>query len=85
MIDYAKKIEDALVRGEWTTVAATAEAWACAVGLTRDPRPYFALNVVQLISGEYGAAWQTAARALQEPADIEVIKGWVDRLLKEHP
>ena len=85
MIDYAKKIEEALVRGEWTTVSATAEAWACAVGLNRDPRPYFALNVVQLIRGEYGAAWQTHARALQEPADIDIVKSWVDALLKEQP
>jgi hypothetical protein len=85
MIDYAKKIEEALIRGEWTIVSATAEAWACAVGLNRDPRPYFALNVVQLIRGEYGAAWQTHARALQEPADIEVVKNWVDCLLKEQP
>src|SRR5688500_11726619 len=85
MIDYAKKIEEALVRVEWTSVAATAEAWVCAVGFNRDPRPYFALNVVQLIRGEFGAAWQTHARALQEPADIEVVKNWVESLLKEHP
>lgn len=85
MSDYAKKIEDALVRGEWATVAATAEAWVCAAGLNRDPRPYFALNVVQLTRGEFGAAWQTHARALQEPADIEAVKGWIDRLLKEYP
>ncbi len=78
MIDYAKKIEGALVRGEWTAVAVTAEAWICAVGVNHDPRPYFALNVVQLIKGEFGAAWQTHARALQEAADIEAIKNWVD-------
>src|SRR3712207_9530969 len=83
MVDYAKTIEEAVVRGEWSTVASTAEAWVCAVGFKQDPRPYFALNVVQLIRGEFGAAWQTHARSLQEPADIETIKVWVDSRSEE--
>ena len=85
MIDYAKKIEEAIIQGEWTTVSDTAEAWVCAAGLKHDPRPYFALNVVQLLRGEFGAAWHTHERSLQDAAHIDAVKGWVDALVTDHP
>ena len=85
MIDYAKKIEEAIIQGEWTTVSDTAEAWVCAAGLKHDPRPYFALNVVQLLGVNIGAAWQTHERSLQDAAHIEAVKGWVDALVTDHP
>jgi tetratricopeptide (TPR) repeat protein len=50
-----------------------------------DPRPHFAMNVAHLIRGEFGEAWKTHARALQESGDIESVRGWIDSLLHTHP
>ncbi len=84
-MDYVDLIQDAIVRGDWSAVFDRAMAWARALGPVRDPRPYFALNVVHLIRGEFAAAWKTHARSLQEAEDIEKIRVWTDGMLKAHP
>ncbi|MEK6619006.1 MAG: hypothetical protein AABY90_09955, partial [Nitrospirota bacterium] len=86
-MDYAKLIQDAIVRGDWSSVFKEATAWAEDLMRTshKDPRPHFALNVVHLIRGEVREAWKTHASSLQEADDIEKVRAWTEAMLKEHP
>jgi len=65
MEPYKQRIEDAMVRAEWAALIEPAEAWIHSLGGEHDPRPHFALNTVQLVRGEFGAAWETHAHCLQ--------------------
>src|SRR5689334_19900766 len=84
MEPYKERIEDAMVRAEWEAIIEPAEAWIHSLGGERDPRPHFALNTVQLVRGEFGAAWKTHAHCLQEEHDIGVVRAWTDDMLHRH-
>ena len=68
---------------EWEQAAREALAWA----LVRNQRigilDHFALNVVQLIKGQFAEAWSSRALA-QEPDDIAQVKSWLDGLVARH-
>jgi tetratricopeptide (TPR) repeat protein len=85
--DYQEQIESALLAGDWERLARDAAGWARAVESagTRDARPFFALNVIHLLRGEFAEAWKTHARALQEPEDIETVRNWVHSLPERQP
>ena len=80
MPDYQAQCESALLEGQWDAAEKDALAWARHLppGMTKDPRPHFARNVVQLIRGQFAEAWQTHACCLQEPDDIVQVRQWVE-------
>jgi hypothetical protein len=84
MEPFKERIEAAIVRAEWGALTEPAKAWIQSLGGTHDPRPYFALNTVQLVGGEFAAAWKTHALCLQEEHDIGVVRAWTDDLLQRH-
>ncbi|HEX2055038.1 MAG TPA: tetratricopeptide repeat protein, partial [Nitrospiraceae bacterium] len=87
MSDFEERIEAALVAGEWDTAFDAASAWAVALerSADRNSRPFFALNVVHLIRGEFAAAWKMHAKGLEDPGDIEQVKIWVEGIRDRHP
>ena len=65
MNDFEPRIEGALVAGDWAAVLEAASAWALALerSSARNSRPFFALNVVHLIRGEFADAWKMHGKA----------------------
>jgi len=63
MSQYQTTCEAALLSGAWERAAEEALAWARHPEPTgsRDPRPHFVLNVVQLIKGQFAEAWTSHA------------------------
>ena len=76
-------IEQAIVKGDWEAVAQAAGRWSQQE--EAGPTPFFALNVVSLMKGEFARVWQMYAKSLQEEADREIVREWVDRLSRTHP
>ncbi len=87
MSQHQTTCEAALLSGAWEQAAETALAWARHPEPTgsRDPRPHFVLNVVQLIKGQFAEAWASHALSLQEADDIARVKVWVEGLVAGHP
>ena len=79
MPDYQARCESALLEGRWDAAEQEALTWASHLpaGMTKDPRPHFARNVVQLIRGQFAEAWKTHAHCLQETDDITQVRVWV--------
>jgi len=86
MTEHQISCEAALLNGDWEQAAREALAWARQRTSSdgRDPRPHFALNVVQLIKGQFAEAWSSHALSLQEPDDIAQVKSWLDELVARH-
>ena len=76
MNPFHHDIEAALLAGDWGRLERDARAWVRAVESTgeKDPRPYFALNILHLIRGNFPAAWKLHAQALQEADDIALLR-----------
>src|SRR6476660_7071986 len=86
MSQYRTTCEAALLSGAWEQAVEAALAWArhpASTG-TRDPRPHFVLNVVQLIKGQFAEAWTRHAMSLQEPGDIAQVTRWLEGLVAGH-
>ena len=86
MSEHQTTCEAALLSGDWDRAAQDALTWArhpASTG-TRDPRPHFVLNVVQLIKGQFAEAWTSHAMSLQEPGDIAQVKSWLEGLVAGH-
>src|SRR5579884_2865482 len=81
---FLLEAEQAILGSDWAGLETAAHGWLSRVTSGSDPRPHFALNVVQLIKADFGAAWQTHAKCLQEAADIEAVRTWVEGLLQQH-
>ena len=90
MDNYAERVRDAVLAGDWPSVFREATAWVEDIsrgpegGSLRDPRAHFALNVVHLIKGEFGKAWKLSATSLQEASDIEQVRDWTEAILAQH-
>src|SRR6188472_1058155 len=86
MSEHQSSCEAALVSGAWNRAAEEALVWARhpESSGSRDPRPHFVLNVVQLIKGQFAEAWTSHALSLQEADDITRVKLWVEELVAGH-
>src|SRR4051812_9239083 len=80
MTDYQAQCEAALLEGQWNQAQLAALAWIRhpSIGVDRNPRPYFALNVVHLLRGEFADVWNTHTKCLQEAEDIVQVKEWIE-------
>ncbi len=76
-------VKSAMRAGQWEEVRHLAQQWSLQPEC--GPQPYFALNVVFLLRGDFLEAWQVFPRALAEPSDKEKVGDWVTRLQKEFP
>ncbi|MCA9474935.1 MAG: hypothetical protein KC563_03875, partial [Nitrospira sp.] len=67
-------VKSAMVAGQWDEVCEVAKRWVeepdCG------PRPYFALNVVYLLRGDFSQAWKVFPQALAEESDKDVVRVW---------
>ena len=86
MNPFHHDIEAALLAGDWGRLERDARAWVRAVESTgeKDPRPFFALNILHLIRGNFAAAWKLHAQALQEADDIALVRDWVGAIADRH-
>jgi hypothetical protein len=86
MTEHQTTCEAALLSGAWERAAEQAFAWARHPDTpgSRDPRPHFVLNVVQLIKGQFAEAWTNHAMSLQDADDIARVKEWVEGLVAAH-
>ena len=84
---FEERLESAFVAGDWGSAFREASAWKLVLERTRakNSRPFFVLNVVHLIRGEFADAWRMHAQALEEPGDIEQVKTWVEAFRDRHP
>ncbi|GBL40017.1 UDP-N-acetylglucosamine--peptide N-acetylglucosaminyltransferase [Nitrospirota bacterium] len=86
MTDYQAQCETTLLAGQWDQALPATLAWArhSATSTDSDPRPYFALNVIYLLRGEFADAWNTHPKCLQELDDIAQVKEWVEAFVAGH-
>ncbi|MDR4485687.1 MAG: hypothetical protein R3B95_21265, partial [Nitrospirales bacterium] len=77
-VDYERVINDAIRQGEWDVVYAEARQWSEQAGC--GPLPYFALNVVCMLRGNFAEAWKVYPRAFAEEADVQLLQEWMARL-----
>ena len=79
MSDPAAQIEAAWTGGDWETARRLAGEWLQDLERrgAHDPRPAFALNASYLMLGDMAKAWTYHDRALQEPADIDLVTEWL--------
>jgi len=82
-VNLEDSLKSAIVDGQWDKACEVAHQWSeepeCG------PRPYFAMNVVHLLRGDFPQAWQVFPKALAEESDKEVIREWVEHLREEFP
>ena len=74
-------IETAISEGHWDVVYDEASVWSEQVDC--GPVPFFALNVVCLLRGDFAEAWRVYPQALGEETDAQCVREWVV-YLKEH-
>ncbi|MEJ2230269.1 MAG: hypothetical protein P8X46_03705 [Nitrospirales bacterium] len=76
--EYEKGINAAIRQGHWDVVYDEARRWSEQSGC--GPLPFFALNVVCMLRGNFAEAWQVYPRAFGEEADIQLVREWMERL-----
>ena len=87
MSGLLQRCESAILAGAWDTLLTEASAWSKRqeAAETKDPRPYFAENVVYLLRGQFADAWKAHALCLEAQDDIAAVKSWVDSLIARAP
>lgn len=83
MSTHQPQCDAAILTGSWEALFAEAQTWSKEeeAAECRDPRPYFAENVVHLLQGRFAEAWRTHARCLEAESDIETVGAWVESLV----
>ncbi len=76
--EYETSVNVAIGQGDWSLVLQEARRWS--EQLECGPLPFFALNVVHMLRGNFSDAWKMYPRAFGEEADIQLVREWMDRL-----
>ena len=84
MTPHQTTCEAALLSGVWEQAAEAALAWARhpEPTVSRDPRPHFVLNVVQLIKGQFAEAVATYRKALAVSDNPQIKAMLIQSLVK---
>ena len=77
------KIESAIQSGQWDHVGELAQQWSQEPD--NGPVPFFLLNVVYLLRGDFARAWQVFPKALEEESHKENVRTWIVRLRGAFP
>lgn len=80
-VEYESGLNDAIRQGKWDVVYQEAQRWS-----NQDecgPLPYFALNVVCMLRGDFAEAWQVYPRAFGDEGDAQSIQKWMERLREQ--
>ncbi len=75
-------IQSAIAAGQWDVVYDEATCWSEEVDC--GPLPFFALNVVCLLRGDFAQAWGVYPQALGEDADVQRVREWVECLKEKY-
>ena len=76
-------IESAISGGQWDVVYDEASPWSELVDC--GPVPFFAVNVVCLLRGDFAQAWRVYPQALGEETDVQCVREWVGFLREQYP
>ena len=76
-------IAEAIHQSNWALVQEEALRWSQSADPS--PRAFFALNAMHLLRGEFREAWHMHTKSLQEPADIEIVREWVEEIQARYP
>ena len=72
---YKTNIETAIPTGQWDVVYDEASCWSEQADC--GPLPFFAVNVVCLLRGDFAQAWRVHPQALGEEADVQLVREWM--------
>ena len=76
--EYESAINAAIRQGHWDAVFDEAQRWSEKSGC--GPLPFFALNVVCMLRGDFAEAWKVYPKVFGEDADMHLVGKWVERL-----
>ena len=80
---YQLSIESAIAGGQWDVVYDDATSWSEEADC--GPLPFFALNVVCLLRGDFAQAWRVYPQALGDEAHVQLVREWVGVLRERYP
>ena len=69
--------------GKWDAVFEEAMKWLEVPD--SGPIPFFVVNAVSLLRGDFAQAWKVYPKAFQEEADIQIVRDWIQYLQTQFP